>query len=877
MTIVYLLILMTSSCVDNHGKWLSGNDTCQFRLYSGMCNQPVGYYAPPDLIVKEICPVACTNCPPDLTCDDVLNCTDISCTDEIDTGYNYTAPANILCQNSCKNCPVRSSPRENCQDDPFELIKELYNKPCEEMVNSSGCLSLHNTSAGNEPLWVYCPSSCKTCDRKRDFVFCSDDPNGQLQKAGSNCTALGTYGCNYDVSYFNQSVEKVLVKELCPHMCGTCPNRTGDAHKCREFAVNDYYQYASGSSNPDLRRLLKGYIRGGYHGDPSSCYELGLDSKAGSQTCHLFAAQISLCVPKECSSKDVKDLYRELTVGTYLGTIDATCELDDEDERFTSSGFKISAAVVIILIGMVFVNTSVSYTQRFTTAFDLRTSMCQLLSSRGGETAFLDCVRTISVSWIALGHTYLFFSTSPSFGNPTYELNHITSLRSAPIPASEYAVDSFFWMSGFLGTLILSNVVVKNPKVFSSPKTIAPAVAISYFQRYLRIIPAMGFVMLVGAKLIPDLGFGPNWYLYKLQLFISEPNYCDKYWWRNVLMISNLFDWPNKTCFGWLWYLPCDFQFSLLLPFVVIPYVKLRDSSSILRGCVSFSIFTFLIINLILAYTEKLTRLDDTYVRPYLRIAPWLFGVASAIFLDCCSVQGRLKHFLLFWKPKNQQDPSVEMNEVLYKNGDTKLPRGDTSAGKNKKKRWLSRKQVQIYGSFLISAGLMLSAVFLLFKRESAHEKGDDWSDRSHKAMNIYYLLAWGLGLSICCIQFCLGNGGTVLGGMSHPVWSSLGKLSYGVYLVHPIIIYGQGALLNHPINYTDFWIFYSWLSILAMSFLASLVIWILVERPFAAIVTAVFLKAKRQKAKPVDVENSLTPKIVPLPSRISVDQVLVE
>ena len=68
----------------------------------------------------------------------------------------------------------------------------------------------------------------------------------------------------------------------------------------------------------------------------------------------------------------------------------------------------------------------------------------------------------------------------------------------------------------------------------------------------MRIWPSYLLCIAVNSYIIPYLGSGPRWFLEE------RATACPGGAWKNALFIDNFYeDW--QICFGWGWYLTCDF------------------------------------------------------------------------------------------------------------------------------------------------------------------------------------------------------------------------------------------------------------------------------------------------------------------------------
>ena len=214
-------------------------------------------------------------------------------------------------------------------------------------------------------------------------------------------------------------------------------------------------------------------------------------------------------------------------------------------------------------------------------AFSLRSNLPRLLSlSRGRSTiAVFDGMRSLSMLWVILGHSWLWiFKQWPSNMSALIDLGQRLSFQV--VAATSYAVDTFFFISGFLVCFSCLNVLARRQRF---------PWARFYLHRYLRITPAYAFTMLIFVQvrpggparcrcrcfpgllcsvlvhsggvggvaaardvlgcvvqLSPFLGEGPNFYRQQISLPVDSCEGlsrsscgCERYWWANILYIHN--------------------------------------------------------------------------------------------------------------------------------------------------------------------------------------------------------------------------------------------------------------------------------------------------------------------------------------------------
>ena len=125
------------------------------------------------------------------------------------------------------------------------------------------------------------------------------------------------------------------------------------------------------------------------------------------------------------------------------------------------------------------------------------------------------------------------------------------------------AVDTFFWLGGFLlGYLTLAELEKRRKVPWG----------MVIIKRLLRILPAYMFTLALINWFIPSLGSGPKWHQMETEL----TNYCDKYWWTNLLFINNFVpDGDGNFCMGQSWYLAVDMQLFLMSLVLIFLYYKL--------------------------------------------------------------------------------------------------------------------------------------------------------------------------------------------------------------------------------------------------------------------------------------------------------------
>ena len=159
--------------------------------------------------------------------------------------------------------------------------------------------------------------------------------------------------------------------------------------------------------------------------------------------------------------------------------------------------------------------------------FSIPENFKRLFNPIPGEFGSLNGLRFFSMMWVIWGHT-LFFWAQIGAANIGYAYG--TFVHQFYIQAAMsgiFAVDSFFFLSGFLGSYFLYERLISGKRM---------EWFLVYFHRFWRILPVYTFIMLIYVTMIPVLGDGPFWY--KLVHIIENTSpYC----WSNLIFINNMY------------------------------------------------------------------------------------------------------------------------------------------------------------------------------------------------------------------------------------------------------------------------------------------------------------------------------------------------
>ena len=212
--------------------------------------------------------------------------------------------------------------------------------------------------------------------------------------------------------------------------------------------------------------------------------------------------------------------------------------------------------------------------------FNMIENCKQLMKSttqgEGDRTDVLNGVRVCAMGHVVLAHTFFYF-THASIINIQDGFDIIQQKWLTLITVGTYAVDVFFFLSGFLATYITLARMHKRGGKGEGCLTVV-------LHRWIRLFPLYAYVMLFTTGILPLFASGPTYFLYVDRNLSS----CSDTWWAHLLYVNNFRGLlPNHSdrCISWTWYLANDFQFFLLAALIVPIYYHLpKLSISILIG-----------------------------------------------------------------------------------------------------------------------------------------------------------------------------------------------------------------------------------------------------------------------------------------------------
>lgn len=294
------------------------------------------------------------------------------------------------------------------------------------------------------------------------------------------------------------------------------------------------------------------------------------------------------------------------------------------------------------------------------------------------------------------------------------------------------------------------------------------------------------FVIFFYATVVPHMGSGPLWYK-----MVAETGQCRKYWWTNLLFINNFHPTEfHDTCMSWTWYLANDMQFFIIGLLMLFVYVNNRKAAYCIMTlvCVLSNVLGYYK----LVHTPSQNAVQDAwYDKPYMRISPTFIVMMIGMALR-----------------------------------DTKLK--DVRLG--------------LYARTSLMAMAIASILFTIYIQYQ-WDKQDlgpmSAAGRAHQS-SAYATFARMFFVFGVCIIILLGvtkNGGPVYSFLGAGFWEPLGKLTFGAYLVHPIVLRGLYYSSSQLFHMTIWHYSMVYMGTVLISYCTATGLHILVELPFANLV----------------------------------------
>ncbi|GFT13903.1 nose resistant to fluoxetine protein 6 [Nephila pilipes] len=436
---------------------------------------------------------------------------------------------------------------------------------------------------------------------------------------------------------------------------------------------------------------------------------------------------------------------------------------------------------------------SFSMISNFKRLFNTKTSMENFSCIQG--------MRVFTTSWIVIAHVYFCGAYFRMFYRTVF---HGHAAAKEPIVQmivnGSEAVDTFLFMAGMLVCYFTVKLVKIQKKKFHF--------GLFVLHRLWRIIPVYYFILLC-ATLVPLMGSGPAFHDV-MSKFVYP---CFRYWWRNALFIHNFYDTTN-ACMLHTWYISVDLQLYLLSLVVVLPILWSKRIGIFLN---------ILIVVISVVYSGIVTHLNN--------LQPTITVMHVDIEEQLNDERGtNLFYLYAYANVLSRAGPyfiGVLTGYILVTKPDIKIPKKILVVG------WIL--------AALSSASVVFATGFWYrVHRPSAFET---------LLYAAFYKVAFTGGvawMTFCCIT---GHGGIINKILSWKVWRPMGKLTFLIYLIHPILQVSYIANFRTIQEFTHIQLILQGFGYFVMSMLLAVICNLLVESPFANLEKIIFnMEFKREE-----------------------------
>eukprot|EP01084_Bolivina_argentea_P295390 508530_1 len=554
------------------------------------------------------------------------------------------------------------------------------------------------------------------------------------------------------------------------------------------------------------------------------------------------------CIPGTCSGNDAIKILKsnDWCYKSYITKYDKLfnftsnndisvyeiCEPLERDLSYTNIGLWVICMIFMAFLLAVIITSIIhqyrdefnnpnccpNISQLFVSTFSLQRSWKVFTAKRRSEKSkfnYFDGIRVISILWIITFHVdqlaLLYaqlsniMSTIPLpedsedtmvHGMHGHNGHYIWSEFSQNIlQYTQYAVDSFFYLSGFLS-------VFKGLGAIS----IWTDIPLAYLHRIVRIMPMFAFVIFIEFFISDQLSYG-----YNTTTRNENYNYCSADWYKMLFMYGNftqiLDGNGNINCMGVGWYICADMQMFLLVPWIILIFKHKQ-----IYG---------LMCSLLLVLICIICRI---YLTVYYHFSAHV-NVPAYDYIN----GGQLIHppGNQLWKPWNRMSPYFIAIFTMF------LIRIINDRNKN-----FQIKSSIIYLSMLALSQFIMSCLIFWPYQDTKHLPNNRWPLINHQ---IYFTLSrpmWGVALSLMSFAFYFKSNekrSIIQKLLSLPMYQPIGKLVFLMYLLHVIIIkwfYNSSQIMDGYFQ-TNTIIYYG-LATYIVALMFAFILWFVMENPIA-------------------------------------------
>ncbi|XP_034948317.1 O-acyltransferase like protein-like [Chelonus insularis] len=463
-------------------------------------------------------------------------------------------------------------------------------------------------------------------------------------------------------------------------------------------------------------------------------------------------------------------------------------EDDDEKNKIKSNG------KITVRPGTSVNDEELSVFKELLLSFSVRENMKTICDPSVGRDTIstIHGLRAISMAWVILGHTCIvIFKYSD---NMEYRKIVEKNFLFQTITNGVFSVDTFFFMGGLLVAFLFFRTNAMGDLNKLTQGTDGFVAGLLKFiglllYRFCRLTTPYMFIL--GVVQVTMKWFHAN--------SVFEPptadhENCPNYWWRNLLYINTLFP-VDQMCMIWSWYVADDTQFYVIGAVILVIATNHFKIAGLLVTALLISSwlttgYIALVNNHMPSLDDPLALFDKIYDKPWTRLGPYLIGMSVG--------------YLLF-----KTDCKIKMSKATVVVG------------------------------WLLSSACLLSLIYGLYEAELSPVTAAAYSSLSHSA--------WALGLSWIIVACSTGYGGWINEILSAPILYPFSRVTYCVYLVHPIIIRLTAMHLDSPFHLGIDTVVITFIGQLVLSYLVSFVVSLCFEAPVVSMLKILSPKKKKR------------------------------
>jgi hypothetical protein len=438
-------------------------------------------------------------------------------------------------------------------------------------------------------------------------------------------------------------------------------------------------------------------------------------------------------------------------------------------------------------------------------------------------------MRVLSMLFIILGHSLLEVMHIAGYSNVECIRKNKTCLDASDTTIGSYlllagqlGVDTFFYIGGFLLSFIGK----------SRPMPVVMGTAL----RYARLLPLFGFIQMFYVLISPYLAFGPFAPRMQHEVF-TECAADNPSWWSELLFINAFYPWTplDGGCMGWSWYLGVDMVFAII-GLVMLNIWKMNKLVGWSLAIIGFVVCTIVSIQQVYAWNMQYVLLNpkvfetysiNLYNRPYHRFPCFLIGLVAPWALDIAEKRG--------------------------------LQRGTQPTS--------MRAKIVVWSACLLALAVVAACIFLPWTNANGPgpvataRKENTWTTFQNAMYISFVRPAWTLCWLVWTLACYFDYTPVMNAVFAHPIMTPLASLTFGAYLMHPVIIKIVAGNVDGNFRYSPGEAIQRAIIFAILAYCSAIVTWCLVEKPMATMTGWLLPKKKRRSESPTKqnaVANSL-------------------